>query len=390
VSRTLYIDAIGGVAGDMLLGALLDAGASLDGVRAGLGSLGVEVALREVERHGIGATRLEVRGAEDEPPHRDWAAVRALIEEAGLHPRAAARAQRAFAALARAEGRVHRVDPQRVRFHEVGAVDALADVCGTMLALEDLDVERVVCSPLPLGRGVIDAAHGRLPLPAPAVLELLGEAPVHGIEEEGETVTPTGAALVATLADAYGLLPPLRASAVGYGAGARQSVSRPNLLRVVLGEGDPVAHSAFLVACTLDDLPGELIADAAEACAAAGALDVWVAPVTMKKGRPGVVFSALARPERRAAVAEAMLRHTSTLGVRVAPVGRYELERETLAVDVDGQRVAVKLGRLADEVVNVAPEHDDVARAARALGQPAKRIWAQALAEAGKGWANDA
>ena len=385
--RLLYVDAISGVAGDMLLAALLDAGAPLDEVRAGLHGLGIDgldLTVDATERHGIGATSVRVL-APQEHAHRDWAAVCSLLDRAGLPSRAHARAHETFRRLAHAEGRVHRVEADRVQFHEVGAADALADVCGVALALEALGVDHVACSPLPVGRGLISAAHGVLPLPAPATLELLRGVPLYGVPTEAELVTPTGAALVAALAgNAFGPLPPMALEGVGYGAGARELDDRPNVVRVLLGSADGSAarRPAVLVECTLDDLSGELVADAAEACQAAGALDTWVAAVQMKQGRPGVVLTAVARPEREATVAEAMLRHTTTLGVRVTHVERWELDREHLTVAVAGERVAVKVGRLGGEVVNLAPEHADVARAAAALGRPAKSVWAEAWAAA--------
>jgi uncharacterized protein (TIGR00299 family) protein len=389
--RLLYVDAVAGVAGDMLLAALLDAGAPLGEVRAGLRGLGIDgldLAVEATERHGLAASKVRVI-APDEDVHRDWAAVRALLDRAGLPSRAHARARDTFRRLALAEGRVHRVAPDHVEFHEVGAADAVADVCGVALALETLDVDCVACSALPAGAGLVSAAHGVLPLPAPATLELLRGARLYGVDTDVELVTPTGAALVTALAeDRFGPLPEMVLESIGCGAGARDLPDRPNVVRVLLGtsasdRGSAVSRrSAVLVECTLDDLPGEIVPDAGAACLQAGALDTWVAPVQMKKGRPGVVLTAVARPEREAAVAEAMLRHTTTLGVRVVPVVRWELDREQRTVSVDGQPIAVKVGRLGHEVVNVAPEHDDVARAAAALGRPAKAVWAQAWAAA--------
>ncbi|MBV9164722.1 MAG: nickel pincer cofactor biosynthesis protein LarC [Solirubrobacterales bacterium] len=388
--RLLYIDAIGGAAGDMLLGALLDAGARLEDVRSGLRGLGVaglDVAVEPAERQGVAATSVRVI-APEEHIHRDWAAVRALVDRAGLPPRAHARVRSAFERLARAEGRAHHVPPDQVQFHEIGAIDALADVCGVALALEALDIDRVACSPLPAGRGLVFAAHGVLPLPAPATLELLRAVPLYGVECDAELVTPTGAALVAALAeDRFGPLPPLVLESVGYGAGARDLHDRPNVVRVLLGPAAPnglagYRRPAVLVECTLDDLSGELVADAAAACVAAGALDTWVTAVQMKKGRPGFVLTAVVRPEHETAVAKAMLRHTSTLGVRLLPVLRWELDRKRHTVLVDDQPVAIKVGLLDGGLVNLAPEHEDVVRAADALGRPAKIVWAQAWAAA--------
>jgi uncharacterized protein (TIGR00299 family) protein len=385
MSRLLYVDCIAGVAGDMLLGALVDAGAPVEDVRSGLARLGIEglsLDAERVDRQGIAATKVHVV-APDEHVHRDWAAVRALLDRAALPARAHARAHETFRRLAEAEGRIHGVSPDEVHFHEVGAIDALADVCGVALALEALGVDRVVCSPLPAARGFGSAAHGTLPLPAPATLELLRGAPLEGVELDVELVTPTGAALVAAVSESFGRMPALTLEAVGYGAGARDLDERPNVVRAVVGNP---AHAgrreAVLIECNLDDLTPELVPDAATACTAAGALDVWVTPVQMKKGRPGVVLAALARPEDEARVAEAMLRSTTTLGVRTQTVERWELDREERNIEVTGEHIRVKVGRLGDEVLNVAPEHDDIARAAESLGRPVKWVWAAAMTAA--------
>jgi uncharacterized protein (TIGR00299 family) protein len=399
VTRLAYVDAIGGLAGDMLLGALLDAGAEIDRVRAGLDGLGIdgiELTARSVHRHGIRAahvTTVAVSTHATDHPHRSWSDIRALLDRSGLPARPLARAHAVFAALAAAEGRVHGVDPETVEFHEVGGLDSIADVCGIALALEELGVDELACSPLPMPRGFVDAAHGRLPLPAPATLELLRGAPIHGVDSDLELVTPTGAAVVAALATGFGGLPPIRLDAVGYGAGTRDPDACPNLVRLLIGDrlasaatghdhdGDPRAY-AILIETNLDDLSPELIPDAAERCFAAGALDVWVVPVGMKKSRPGLVFSALARPADERAVATAILRETTALGVRVSPVRRWELERSWVTVDVAGQPVRIKLGSLDGETLNASPEHDDCAAVARLTGRAVKAVWAEAAAAA--------
>jgi pyridinium-3,5-bisthiocarboxylic acid mononucleotide nickel chelatase len=385
VTRTLYIDCVGGVAGDMLLGALLDAGADADAVRAALGGLGVrglELDIGQATRHGMTAARATVRGATDQP-RRDWASIRTQTEAAALPERARAWAQDAFRRLAIAEGRIHGVDPEHVHFHEVGAVDAIGEICGVAVAVDALGVETVVCSPLPMGRGLVSAAHGRLPLPAPATLALLEGAPVHGVDVDAELVTPTGAALVAALATSYGPLPAMTLGTVGYGAGTRDLADVPNVVRAIVGRsGAPGAGVVSLIEANLDDLLPELAPDAAEACFAAGALDVWTSSAQMKRGRPGFVLSALARPGEEQAVAHAILRETSSLGVRIARLDRIELERETRTVEVGGEPVRVKIGRLEGRVVNLAPEHADCERAARIVGAPVKAIWAKALAVA--------
>jgi pyridinium-3,5-bisthiocarboxylic acid mononucleotide nickel chelatase len=379
VTRVLYVDCIGGVAGDMLLGALIDAGARVEFPDLQVDGLRIE--LGKAERHGIMATTVTVHGAPGQP-HRHWSSIRAQIDAAQLAERPRARAQKAFERLAIAEGRIHGIEPERVHFHEVGAVDAIGEVVGVALALESLNIDRVVCSPLPVGRGFVDAAHGRLPLPAPATLTLLEGAPVHGVDIAMELVTPTGAALVTSLADEFGAIPAMTVKGSGYGAGARDLEKLPNVVRVIIGEEARTAGGVSLIEANLDDLIPELAPDAAAACFEAGALDVWTTPIQMKRGRPAFTLSALARAEDQRAVAEAMLRETSTLGVRIAHLDRVELAREWLSVDVSGEAVRVKVGKLDGRTVNLAPEHADCERAAHALGAPVKVVWARALAAA--------
>jgi pyridinium-3,5-bisthiocarboxylic acid mononucleotide nickel chelatase len=384
--RLAYLDCVGGLAGDMFLAALLDAGADGERLQAlpeALGIHGADVLVTREERHGIGALHVEIR-AGDDAPYRNLATIRDLLEQAALDAYVRGRALEVFERLAGAEAAVHGVAVEDVQFHELGAVDTVMDVCGVVALLADLGVEALRCSPLPTARGLARTAHGRLPLPAPATLELLKGAPLTGVEEEGELVTPTGAALASTLASGFGALPTMTLERIGYGAGTRDTAERPNLVRVLVGEALAAGPSAevSLLETNLDDLLPELVPDAVERCLAVGALDVWTVPAQMKKGRPGIVLSALARPGDEAAVAGAILEETSALGVRVGRLRRYELEREETSVRVGGERVRVKLGRLDGRLVNVAPEHDDCAAAARRLGRPVKSVWAAALAAA--------
>jgi uncharacterized protein (TIGR00299 family) protein len=384
----VYLDCVGGLAGDMLLAALVDAGApeaALREVPVRLGLDGVEVKLERVERHGIGALHVDVV-AERSGEVRSWSSMRSQLASADLDERVRERSLAVLQRLVEAEGAIHGVPADDVHFHELGAADTLVDVVGTVTLLGELGVERLVCSPLPAGRGVVQTAHGVLPLPAPATAALLVGAPVYGVELEAELVTPTGAALASTLADAWGPIPAMTLERLGYGAGTADFPERANVVRVFLGraaEAGPEVEVALLET-NLDDLLPELVPDAVERCFAAGALDVWTAPIAMKKGRPGLVLSALARPEAEAAVARTILEETTTLGVRVARLRRYELEREERTVEVDGRTVRVKVGRLDGRVVNVAPEHDDCAAIARATGAPVKSVWAAALAAAGE------
>jgi uncharacterized protein (TIGR00299 family) protein len=387
MTRVAYLDCIGGIAGDMLLAALIDAGAPRERLSDVVGLLElprVEIEIARVERHGIEALQVEVHGhANDHHHDRTYAAIRELIGNARLPDQPRQRSLEAFRRLAEVEGAIHGVPVEQVHFHEVGAVDALVDVCGAMLLLEELGIEQVGCSPLPYSRGLVGAEHGTLPVPAPATLGLLQGAPFVGVETEAELVTPTGAAIAATVVDSWGVLPPLVLECVGYGAGRRELADRPNLLRVVLGEGDTATRSELMLLETnLDDLNPELVPDAMERCLAAGALDIWTVPAQMKKGRPGLVLSALTRPGDEATVARAMLEETSTLGVRLSRWQRYELEREERIVELEGGSVRVKVAWLDGRVVNVAPEHDDCAAIARATGRSVKSVWAAALAAA--------
>jgi pyridinium-3,5-bisthiocarboxylic acid mononucleotide nickel chelatase len=385
VSRVAYLDCVGGLAGDMLLAALLDSGAelgTLQGVPAALGIDDVEIGVERVERQGIGALHLVIDAPHDHD-HRHYADIRDLVATADLPDRARARSLEAFGRLAEIEGGIHGVPPDDVHFHELGSLDTLVDICGAFVLLDELGVERVVSSPLPFARGFVSAAHGVLPLPAPATLGLLRGASLVGVDVEAELVTPTGAAILATVVDEWGALPPLTLEAVGYGAGTKDFDDRPNVVRVVLGsEAARPTGRVVLLETNLDDFPPELVPDAVERCFEAGALDVWTAPVQMKKGRPGLVLSVLARPEAQGELARVLLDETSALGVRVSRLDRYELEREERSVDLDGGTVRIKVGLLDGRVVNLAPEHDDCAALARSTGRSVKSVWAEALARA--------
>lgn len=387
MTRVAYLDCVGGISGDMLLGALIDAGGSRDILAEVVDRLdlaGVEIDVGRVERHGIGALGVDVRGPE-QAHDRPYAEIRERIAGASFPARPRERALEAFRRLAEVEGAIHGVPTEEVRFHELGSIDALVDVCGSMVLLEELRIERVACSSLPYSHGLVRAAHGTLPVPAPATLGLLAGARFHGVDTDAELVTPTGAAIAATIVDSWGVLPPLVLDRVGYGAGSRELDDRPNVLRLVIGDGEAATPiDVALLETNLDDLNPELVPDAVERCRAAGALDIWTVPALMKKGRPGIVLSALARPEDEAVVATAMLEETTTLGVRVSRWHRYELAREERTVELEGGRVRVKIGRLDGRVVNVAPEHDDCAALARATGRSVKAVWAAALAAAGE------
>ncbi len=388
MTRSAYLDCVGGLAGDMLVAALLDAGGEVELLRLlpaqlGLGEL--DVSVERVERLGVGGLHVSF-SAPGGSGDRDWRSIRTLLERADLPEPVRGRSVAVFARLAEAEAHVHGVPVDEVHFHELGAVDTLMDICGALLLLDALEVGEIACSPLPVSHGLVNAAHGPLPLPAPAAAELLRGAPLYGVPGGAELVTPTGAALVAELVSRFGELSPLTLERIGTGAGSRDLPGRPNVVRVFLGQatGAATTTEVVLLETNLDDLNPELVPDAVQACFAAGALDVWTTPAQMKKGRPGFVLSALARPTEEVAVARAVLEQTSALGVRISRLARYELEREERVVEVEGGSVRVKIGRLDGRVVNVSPEHDDCAELAARTGRPVKSGWAAALAAAGE------
>jgi len=390
-----YFDCFAGISGDMVLGALLDAGASQERLRDGLAALRdsvgpIELEVTGTERGGIGATRVVVR-APGPPVVRDWAALRTVLDAADLPESVRARALSTFAKLAEAEGRVHRMPPEQVHFHEVGAVDAVADVMGAALLLDDLGVTEVWASPVAVGTGrIAGSAHGAgagvLPVPAPAVVELLRGVPLYGGGVEAELTTPTGAAILVANAARFAALPPLTVAAVGYGAGGRHLRALPNLLRVLLGERQELerqdAGSALVLEANIDDMTPELAPWVLERLLDAGAADAWITPIHMKKGRPGITVSALCAPGQEAALREVLWRETSTLGLRGLPVRKWMLERRLVAVELPGGTVRVKLGLDGDQVVNVAPEFADCALLATKSGQPLKEVMARAQAAA--------
>ena len=381
-----------GIAGDMALGALIDAGADVDGVREMVGRLPVEGWALEVEpvlRCGIAATHARVRAAETGVV-RTAAHITALVEEARLPPRVAQRALATFRALAEVEGRLHRRPPEQVHFHEVGGLDAIVDVVGTAAALELLGVDEVRSSAVANGTGMVRAAHGLLPNPAPAVVELLAGAPTHGLDVPFELTTPTGAALLAATVTGWGPLPPLRIAASGFGAGSREIDGRPNVTQVVVGEalagtggdgeidlGGPGGQPVVLLEANVDDATGEVLAHAIAALLDAGAHDAWVTPVVMKKGRPAHVVSALADTALARQVAAALVAETGSLGVRGQVLTRWPRTRAMDEVEVAGMPVRVKVspGR-------VKAEHDDAARVAAARRLPLREVVADAEAAA--------
>ena len=411
-----WFDPVSGIAGDMALGALLDAGADLEFVIDQLRLLGVggwQLSAERVRRNELAATRAVV-DAPEAHHHRRWRDIRALLEGAPLEDRVRGRALAAFEALAVAEGMVHGVAPDEVHFHEVGALDAIVDIVGVSAALESLGVDEVACGPVAVGKGTINAAHGVLPNPPPAVAHLLAGHPVVGVDVDVELTTPTGAAIVAALASQFGPVPPMTLTSVGFGAGTRDLPGRPNVTGVLIGTaaaadgsaspdsesggsgesierampgrpaaalgsamsavtGADVTVELVELATNLDDVSGELLGHAIDELLAAGALDAWAIPIVMKLGRPAHTLMALCNADEVTALGDVMARLTGTLGLRARTVVRTALGRHVSTVHVDGQAIRVKHGPHRSK-----PEWSDVVAAAKALGRTPADVARQA------------
>jgi pyridinium-3,5-bisthiocarboxylic acid mononucleotide nickel chelatase len=379
----LLLEPIGGIAGDMFLAAALDLGldrAALEGALRTLGVAGWRLDVTRKTDSGIAGTHVDVLVEGEQPHARALRDILALVDASGLPARARSAARAMFERIGRAEAKVHGIALEEVHFHELGAVDSIVDVCGAAVALDLLGWPKVTCAPPELGSGMRRAAHGLLPVPPPAVLELLVGKPVRPGGPPGEAVTPTGAAIVAELAE-VAPLPAFVPGRIGYGVGTSRWPDRPNVLRMTLGEAAPVAGATLSVLeANLDDCPGQLVARAIESALEAGALDAWAAPITMKKGRPAFLLSALVEEQAREAVTRAFFEETTTLGVRRRAVERDVLERALVTVETPYGAVRVKVARLGGQDLGAHPEYDDCARRAREKGVPVKEVMAAALA----------
>jgi hypothetical protein len=377
--RVAYLDCFSGVSGDMLLGAMLDAGLPLDDLRATLSGLpldGWSLSATKVKRAGIAATHAVV-DVSDEQPTRTLEDILRIVADARLPDADKERAAAVFRRLAEAEAKVHGETVAAVHLHDVGAVDAIVDVVGSVAGLRMLGAELLCCSPLPLGSGEVRGPHGVLPVPAPATLEIVSNAgaPIRSSDAPGELVTPTGAAIVTTLATFE--RPEMTVEQVGYGAGTRDPEGRPNVLRLWLGDADTGrgTRPMLLLETNIDDMTPEMLAYAQAKLIAEGAADAWLSPVTMKKGRAAVVLSVLCHEADEERIARLLLRETSTLGVRVRPVHRWEAEREVLEFESSLGHASVKVKRLPGEPPRYAPEYESARALAESSGLPIAEVY---------------
>lgn len=368
----------------MTLGALIDAGVPLEPIQRGLDSLGLptcRLVVSEVKKHGFRATHVRVE-YEPEHVHRHLHHITRMIDGSNLAPAVRDRATRIFQRLAEAEAKVHGTTVEKVHFHEVGAVDSIADIVGTAIGWELLGVERLVCSPIPTGHGSVQIAHGRVGVPAPATAELLCGIPLAECDVEGELTTPTGAAIVATLADAFGGLPAMQLDRIGYGAGTRDWPEQANVLRLMVGQcpeergpGAEQEDPIWMLETNLDDVPGEWIAHCTERLLAAGAVDAYTVPIQMKKNRPAVLLVALCHAAELAALEQIIFHETGSLGIRRWPAQRHVLPRRAHDVVTAWGPVTGKVARLADGSVRFAPEYESCRQVAAAAGCPLRVVY---------------
>jgi pyridinium-3,5-bisthiocarboxylic acid mononucleotide nickel chelatase len=380
--KIAYFDLISGASGDMILGALVDAGLPFAELQDALNLLGLpefELSESRVMRGAFAATKVDVRTT-DAVHARGLAEIEQILAAGRLPDAVQARALSIFQRMAQAEAGIHGVPVETIHFHELGAVDTIVDVTGALLALEGLGVRRVVSSPVPLGRGMARSAHGAMPLPPPATVALLRGAKVVGVDHAVETVTPTAAALLAELAEDFGPIPPMQLTAVGYGAGTR-TTPEPNVLRVLLGDAEDVRSSAetlIMLETNIDDMSPEMHGYVVERLLAVGALDAYLTPVLMKKSRPGVVLSVLCRPEDASRLRSLLFAETTTLGIRTREVKRHCLPREVQTVHTPYGEIRIKVARW-EEGEKVAPEYEDCRRAAESHGVPLQQVYQAAM-----------
>jgi len=385
--RCGYLDAFSGISGDMTVGALLDAGADFAGLQTALASLhleGYRVSLGRRELSGISAARFQVEVLAAQP-QRKLAEIRSMIESSRVLSAAVKEtATRIFSALAEAEARIHATTPEQVHFHEVGAVDSIIDIVGSAWCLSELRIGELMVSPLPMGQGFVKSQHGMLPVPPPATVELLRGFPVRLGDGEAEMVTPTGAAIVRTLATPAALPADFTIERIGYGAGTKTFADRPNLLRLMVGHraGGFDSDQLLEIRTNIDDLNPQIYDHLAQRLFAAGARDVTLTPTVMKKGRPGVTVAVLAEAAARDRLATILFEETTTIGLRYHPVARLKLPRQIVTVETRWGAIGVKVSRLHGRAVSVVAEYDDCRRAALAHGVPLRVIMSEAAAQA--------
>ena len=386
MAKIAYLDCSSGISGDMLLAALLDAGLERDLLFNELRKLplaGYEFRCARVLRGSLTGTQVEIDVPQPQP-ERHLGEIRQLLEGSALTEAVRTQALKMFERLAEVEGKLHGKPATEIHFHEVGAVDAILDIVGACVGLELLEIDELSCSPLNVGGGQVETAHGTLPVPAPATAELLKGAPIYSSGVEGELVTPTGAVIVATLASSFGPMPPIKVARIGYGAGSRDYSGHPNIARLFVGERAEVSDSeprvtnpanvVTVIEANVDDMSPQLYGYLVERALAAGALDITCSSIQMKKNRPGLEISVLCVPERAEGLAQLLFEETTTIGLRIHEAGRLVLDREVVKVETPYGTVRVKIAKRAGKVINVSPEYEDCQRLAAEKSVPLKQV----------------
>jgi uncharacterized protein (TIGR00299 family) protein len=382
----VYFDCFSGISGDMTLGALIDAGCDVARLRSELRSLqvpGWEISAEKVWKNGMAATYAKVK-TEDQKKHRSLTDILEILEKSELVPQVRDRASSIFQRLSEAEARVHDVPVEKIHFHEVGAVDAIVDIVGACIGFQSLGIDKFACSPLNVGGGSAKMAHGVLPVPAPATANLLQGKPTYSNGVQRELVTPTGAAIVATLCDSFGPQPPMTVSAIGYGAGTTDLEGQPNVLRIMVGESAEKAVAGYdeevsVIEANLDDMNPQIYGYFLERALAAGALDVYTTPVQMKKNRPGTLLTVLCKPQDTNALTSMIFAETTTFGVRTTNAQRRILPREHVSVSTTFGDVRIKLSRVNGRILHVSPEFDDCRKLAVEKNVPLQEVINEAL-----------
>ncbi len=384
--KLAYFDCFAGAAGDMILGALIDAGLPFDFLKSELAKLkldGFDLQCDRVMKNGISGTKLSVITGEQNV-HRHLGDITEIIDHSDLSGQVKSRGIAVFETLARAEAKIHGTTTDKIHFHEVGALDAIVDIVGTVIGLDYLGIRQIMVSPVHFGTGFIECEHGKMPVPAPATLEILKGAPTWSSGIRSELTTPTGAALLKTLADSFGPVPPMTTTSVGYGAGSRD-LEIPNMIRVVIGESATDSleiDEILLMECNLDDMTGERLGYVMERLLSEGARDVWFTPIQMKKNRPAVTLSVLADQARYDALSSTIFAETSTIGIRTQRLMRRKLKRETRTVRTHFGEIRVKVSRLG-RTERIAPEYEDCREAALREGVPLAQVYDEVMRSTG-------
>jgi uncharacterized protein (TIGR00299 family) protein len=377
--KIAYGDLIGGLSGDMFAGALLDAGLSLKRLQSELKKIpGLQFKLQVSQKtvHAVRAKRFQVICPEKES-ERSWKQIRSLISRSRLHPEVKETGVRIFRGLAEAEGKIHGISADEVHFHEIGATDSIVDIMAAAIGCRELKIESFHFSPIPLGRGLTRSRHGPLPVPGPATLELLKGLPTQGIALEAETVTPTGAAIISSLGGGFGAQPSMTVKAIGYGAGRNDFAARPNLFRLIIGEDHRAGtyEEMLVIETNIDDMNPEFYDYVFDRLFAAGARDVFMSPIQMKKNRPATLLTVICEPMRRGDIEKIVFQETSTIGIRSYPVGRTILKRESKKIKTRFGDVTVKIAEQPDGSKRAAPEYEDLKRIAAAKKVSLKQLY---------------